>query len=138
MTIRVGLWIDHKKAVVVSLTDKGESIRKIESGAKRVVYRGARRIGASHGAQYSQGENQLDNRFMEQLNKYYEEVAGLLRGATHILILGPGEAKTELGARLEREKGPAREIRTEPADKLTDRQIAARVREFFAAASTGS
>lgn len=132
MTKRVGLWIDHKKAVIVSVNEKAEHIQTIESGAKRVEYRGPRRTASSHGAQYSQGEDQLDNQFTEHLNKYYDQVAALLRGAASILIFGPGEARTEFRARLAREKGPPRRIDVEPADRMTDRQIVARVRKYFA------
>lgn len=131
MTNRVGLWIDHQKAVIVSVEEKGETVRKIESGAKHIEYRGGPHPKTAYSAQYSQGDDQLDNQFMERLNKYYDQVAVLLRGATSILILGPGEAKTELKARLAREKGRLRPLYVETADKMTDRQIVARVRDYF-------
>lgn len=131
MTNRVGLWIDHKQAVIVTVHEKGETVQKIESGAKRIEWRGKGRRRAADGAQYAQGEDQLDNQFMEQLKRYYDRVAVLLKGAGSVLILGPGEARTEFKSRLEREKGPPREIQVEPADKMTERQIVARVREHF-------
>ena len=131
MTNRVGLWIDHKKAVIVSVSEQGERLQTIESGAKRIEYRGGARSRAAYSARYTQGEDQLDNRFSEQLNKYYDQVATLLRGATEILIIGPGEAKTEFKARLERQKGPPPQIHLQPADRIPDRQVAARVRQFF-------
>ena len=133
MTNRVGLWIDHKHAVIVSLSEQGESVRKIESGAKRIEYRGGARGKTAYAARYTQGENQLDNQFMEHLNKYYDQVAGLLRDAGEILILGPGEAKGELAENLERAGLGGRIVATEAADKMTARQIAARVRERFSA-----
>jgi hypothetical protein len=131
MANRVGLWIDHKQAVIVTVHEKGETVQKIESGAKRIEWRAKGRRRAPDGAQYAQGEDQLDNQFMEQLKKYYDRVAILLKGASSILIFGPGEARIEFKARLEREKGPPREIQVQPADKMTDRQIVARVREHF-------
>jgi hypothetical protein len=131
MTNRVGLWIDHKQAVIVTVHEKGETVQKIESGAKRIEWRARGRRRSADGAQYAQGEDQLDNQFMEQLKKYYDRVEALLKGASSILILGPGEARTEFKTRLEREKGRPREIQVEPADKMTDRQIVAKVREHF-------
>jgi len=131
MTNRAGLWIDHKQAVIVTIQEQGETVQKIESGAKRIEWRGKGRRRSADGAQYAQGEDQLDNQFMEQLKKYYDRVALLLKGAAGVLILGPGEARTELKARLEREKGSPREIHIEPADRMTERQIVARVREHF-------
>ena len=138
MTNRVGLWIDHKHAVIVSVEQHGAILRKVNSGARRVEYRGGQRTKAAYSTQYGQGDDQLDNQFTEQLNKYYAQVAALLRGATDLLIFGPGEARTELKARLAREKGRPRQLRVEPADKMTDRQIVARAREYFEHSSTDS
>jgi hypothetical protein len=47
------------------------------------------------------------------------------------LILGPGEAKGELEQRLERKGLSGRVVAIETDDKMTNRQIAARVREQF-------
>ena len=46
--------------------------------------------------------------------------------------MGPGEAKGELWERLTRQGLQARIVGVEAADKMTDRQIAALVRERFA------
>ena len=58
-------------------------------------------------AQEDSAEDQRDRRFTGHLNKYYDEVIACIRDADSILILGPGEAKTELQERLE-ERGPRR------------------------------
>jgi len=138
MTNRVGLWIDHKQVVIVSVDEKGETVKRIKSGIERhIQYRGATHPKSPYSAQYQQGEDQLDNQFTGHLNKYYDQVTALLRGATSILVFGPGEAKTELKARLARQKGPPRQVHVEPADKMTDRQIAAKVRKYFEQESGG-
>jgi hypothetical protein len=120
----VGLWIDHRKAVIVSVSDKGEETSLIRSGMeKHVRYSGA--------AQEDSAEDQRDSRFTGHLNQYYDEVISAIRDAESILILGPGEAKGELGKRLEREALAGRVVGIETVDKMTDRQIAARVRQYF-------
>ena len=48
-----------------------------------------------------------------------------------ILIIGPGEAKGELVKRLERDEIGGRIVGFETVDKMTDRQIAERVRQQF-------
>ncbi len=131
MVNRVGLWIDHKNAVIVSIDERGAAVKKIESGAKHLDFRGAPHPKTAYSAQYSQGDDQLDNQFTVHLNKYYEQVISLLRGASSVLVFGPGEAKSELKKRMAREKGLAPEIHLEPADRMTDRQIVAKVRDFF-------
>jgi hypothetical protein len=132
MMKNIGLWIDHKKAVIVIQNEQGEDIQKIESGIGRHVrYRGASHPKSPYSAQYQQGDDQLDNKFTEQLNKFYEKVIELIRGAQAVLIIGPGEAKRELEKRIFHAKVKVPIIDIVPADKLTDRQIAAKVRSYF-------
>jgi len=132
MMKNIGLWIDHKKAVIVIQNEQGEDIQKIESGVGRHVrYRGASHPKSPYSAQYQQGDDQLDNKFTEQLNKFYEKVIELIRGAQAVLIIGPGEAKRELEKRILHAKVKVPTMDIVPADKLTDRQIAAKVRSYF-------
>jgi stalled ribosome rescue protein Dom34 len=119
-----GLWIDHRKTVIVSITDKGEETSLIKSDMeKHVRYSGA--------TQEDSAEDQRDTRFTGHLNKYYDRVISRIRDAESILILGPGEAKVELEKRLENEALSKRIVGIETVDKMTDRQIAARVRQYF-------
>jgi hypothetical protein len=132
MTKNIGLWIDHKKAVIVTQNEQGEDIQIIESGVGRhVPYRGASHPRSPYSAQYQQGDDQLDNKFNEQLNKFYEKVITQLRGAEAVFILGPGEAKLEFEKRIAHAKVNVEIVGIESADKLTDRQIAAKVRDYF-------
>ncbi len=131
MTRSVGLWIDHKNAVIVAVNKQDVIVRKLESGAKHHEYRGATRPKTSYSAQYNMGDDQLDKQYLVQLNKYYDQVIGLLRNAPEILIFGPGEAKVELKSRLESGKGSAPKVRVETADRMTERQIVARVRKYY-------
>ena len=128
----IGLWIDHKKAIVVIQNENGEDIQQIESGiARHVHYRGAAHPKSPFSAQYQQGDDQLDNKFTEQLNKFYEKVIVYLREADAVLIFGPGEAKLELGKRIAHEKVRVQIVGIETADKMTQRQIASKVRNYF-------
>ena len=130
--MNVGLWIDHKKVVMVSVRDGVVEIKQIESGLeKHVRYRGAPHPKTPYSAQYAQGDDQIDKKYMGHVNKYYGRVIAQLRGAAGLLILGPGEAKHELEKRIAHEKIPVRIVGVETADKMTDRQIAARVRKYF-------
>jgi len=124
MKREVGIWIDHRKTVIVSVTDKGEETSLIKSDMeKHVRYSGA--------AQEDSAEDQRDARFTGHLNKYYDQVISRIRDAESILILGPGEAKVELEKRLEGEGLSGRVVGIETVDKMTNRQIAAKVRKRF-------
>jgi stalled ribosome rescue protein Dom34 len=90
---------------------------------KHVRYSGA--------AQEDSAEDQRDARFTGHLNQYYDQIVSCIRDAESILILGPGEAKVELAKRLEKQALSERVVGIETVDKMTDRQIAARVRRQF-------
>ena len=72
-----------------------------------------------------------DRQFGNHLNSYYDEVIAVIRDADSIQIFGPGEAKGELEKRIEHEGLKAHILAVETVDKMTDRQISAKVREHF-------
>ncbi len=65
------------------------------------------------------------------LNIYYDEVVSCIRDAESILIFGPGEAKGELKKRLEKDNLGDHIVGIEPADRMTDPQVVAKVKEHF-------
>jgi hypothetical protein len=132
MMNNIGLWIDHKQAILVIQSESGEEVQKIESGVGRhIPYRGASNSKAPYSAQYQQGDDQLDNKFNEHLNKFYDKVIAHLRAAQSVLIFGPGEAKHELEKRIAHGKLKAQIVGVETADKMTERQVLSRVRKQF-------
>lgn len=122
----VGLWIDHREATIVTLTGEAEQVERIDSGMEKHVR-------FSGGAEQGSGEDTRDRRFANHLDQFYQAVIERIRAAEAILIFGPGEAKGELAKRLEGENLTGRIVGIETVDKMTDRQIAARVREHFQA-----
>jgi uncharacterized ferredoxin-like protein len=125
MKKRVGLWIDHRRAVVVTLTEQGEDIRQISSGMEKHV----RFAGGT--SEDGSTEDIRERQFAGHLTAFYEEVAASVRDAEAIFLIGPGEAKREL-EKLLKTKGLGKCIAgLETADKMTDRQIAAKVRHRF-------
>lgn len=132
MKKEIGLWIDRREAILVILTEGEEEIRHIASSSEKYT----REPGKSH-ARNPEGligftvEDQRDRKYANQLNNYYDEVIAVLRGADAIQIFGPGEAKGELTKRIGRNGLKARMPATEATDRMTDRQISAKVREHF-------
>jgi stalled ribosome rescue protein Dom34 len=124
MKRHVGLWIDHRVAVIVTMTDKVEKTMRVISDMEK-------RIQFSAEPQIHPGKEQRDLRFADQLGKYYDRVVSCIRDADSILILGPGKAKLELRTRLEGHSLGARVTGVETVDQMTDRQLSVRVREHF-------
>ena len=121
MKTTAGLWIDHKKAVIAFVVGKETEVKLISSN----IEKHHRQSGVSTPADIRQRE------LTEHLNVYYDEVVSCIREAKSILIFGPGEAKGELKKRLEKDNLGGHIIGVEPADKMTDPQIVAKVRGQF-------
>lgn len=129
-----GLWIDHRRAVVVSITDDGETIERFESDIERKVrLSGGSRTGKTpYGPQQVSVDGRQEERIKRQLRQFYQEIIRKIQDSNNILILGPGEAKTELKKEIEKSRALASANMTmATADKMTDKQIAARVRKFY-------
>ncbi|RPI01434.1 MAG: hypothetical protein EHM64_15720 [Ignavibacteriae bacterium] len=124
MKRKVGLWIDHKKSVIFSLSDEGAEIKRISSELEQPL-----RI--SGGEQKESAEKHKDMRLTGHLNKYYDEVILYIRMAESIFIFGPGEAKIELKKRLENMGLHKYIVAIETVDKMTDNQIVVKVRQRF-------
>ena len=132
MGTKVGLWIDHRKAMIVAVTDKGEEARLIISRAERQLRRsGDSPLKGSYETLQVPADDSRQKTFTGHLNIYYDAVIAAMRDAESILIFGPGEAKGELRKRLEKNNLGGRIVAIEAVDKMTDRQIAAKVRQHF-------
>ena len=130
-----GLWIDRRNAVIVSITDEGETIERVKSNVERKVRLsgGSRTAKTPYGPQQVAVEGKQEDRIKRQLREYYQEIIRRIQDANQILILGPGEAKIEIKKEIQKSRELAlRKISVEPADKMTEKQIAAKVRQFFA------
>jgi hypothetical protein len=132
METKVGLWIDHRKALIVAVTDQGEEIRLIISRVEKQPGRsGGIRSTTPYESQLVPADDHRERRSTGLLNIYYNAVIACISDAESILIFGPGEAKGELKKRLERNKLGGRIVGIETIDRMTDRQIAAKVRQYF-------
>jgi hypothetical protein len=132
MKTTAGLWIDHRKAIIVAVTDKGEEIGLIISKAEKQLRRsGDSPLKGGYEPLQVPAADSRQKMLTGQLNIYYDAVIASIRDAESILIFGPGDAKDDLKKRLKRNKLGGRIIGIETVDKMTDRQIAAKVRKYF-------
>ncbi len=131
MKTTAGLWIDHRKAVIAIVSAEGEQTMEIRSDVEKQPGRFAGVRSTTHYGQQVPAPDSHEREFTAHLNNYYAEVIAAIRDAESILLFGPGEAKGELKKRLERDKLGGHIIAIETVDKMTDRQIAAKVRECF-------
>ncbi len=132
MNTLAGLWIDHREAVIVLLSEKGQETRRIKSDVEKQLRRSRGSSSrAPFEAQMVPAEDSREREYMGHLANYYDEVISCLRPAKAILLFGPGEAKGEIRKRIERDKLDLRIRRFETMDKMTERQIAQKVRRHY-------
>ena len=132
MKTKVGLWIDHRKAIIVTVTDKGEEIGLIISRVEKQPRRsGDSPLKGPYEPHHVPAQDSLQRTFTGHLNIYYDAVIASIRDAEAVLILGPGEAKGELKERLEKHGAAGRIVGVETVDRMTDGQVAAKVRQHF-------
>ena len=132
MKKKVGLWIDHRKTVIVFFAGEEEEIKIVRSNVEKQIQRDATsRSGGSFESQAVPSDDRQQRTFTKHLNTYYNDVISYIRDAEFILIFGPGEAKGELKKYLEREGLGGNIIGIETVDEMTDPQIAAKIRQYF-------
>jgi hypothetical protein len=124
MNQRMGIWIDHKTAVIVSTSAGHVTTKTLESEVEaHPRYSGQQDVG---------GEKKYEQRHGQQLDRYYDDVISQIGVPEALLIFGPGEAKLELKERLGRYKALSEcTVDIETADKLTGPQIVAKVKKHF-------
>ena len=132
MQKQVGLWIDHRKTVITTLIDGAATTHKVLSNlAKRTRFSSSSRFNTPDKKQLSASEDGRDRQFENQLDAYYAQITSLIKDASAIWIIGPGEARVELEKFLKNHNLADCITGVEPADKLTDKQIASKVRLYF-------
>ena len=132
MSGKAGVWIDHRGAVIVALAENGEHLTHIASKVEKHLARGGDSpLKGTYEPLQVPSDDKRQRALTGELNDYYDLVIKAIRNYDSLLLLGPGEAKGELHKRLVKSTFNARVDAVETADKMTDPQIAAKVRAHF-------
>lgn len=133
MATKAGVWIDHKQAIVVLITDKGQDIKKIAFDIGQPVRRASKsRTKNKFTPNDFVAEGTLERKVEADRKSYYDDVIACIRGADSLLILGPGDAKGEFNKHIKAKKVRGVVVELETTDKMTDNQLAAKVKKHFA------
>lgn len=124
MKKELGLWLDQREAVLVTVTHTGEEIKRISSDVEQQGHFSAHAPAGSP-------EEQRDRRLGNHLQQYYADVIVAIREADSILILGPGAAKGEIEKQLEHENLSGRIVGIETVNQLPEPELVARIRHYF-------
>jgi len=138
----VGIWVDRKKAVIVTRREPERSyeedeqitVTEISSDTERKVRLagGSRTRNRPWGPQEVAVDSKIESRQKQQLKKYYHQIIEIIKDADKIMIMGPGEAKLELKKEIEKSKSLITKIAgVYTRDKMTANQVSAEVKSYF-------
>jgi hypothetical protein len=121
---KLGIWIDHKKAIVVSVAREHTLVTRLRSSL--------RPHGRFHGAQDGGGEQKYEARHLKGVAHFIDAVARHVERGDEVFILGPGEAKGALARRIRQMKSLKGVATTSnAAGKLSEAQIVAAIRKRY-------
>jgi hypothetical protein len=124
MNHRVGVWIDHRKALIVTVTEDGQHTSLVVSNIEKTPRHATDAVILA-------ADDRRQRALTNHLNTYYHLVIAAVRDARSIYVCGPGESKLELKKQLARHRPGTRLAALESVGKMTDRQFIARVRGHF-------
>jgi hypothetical protein len=107
----IGIWLDHKKAHIVTLIkdemtfeQEREITELVESNVDRKVKLsgGSRTRKTPYGPQNVAVDGKQEFQIRRQLKNFYQGIINKVEDAGRIYIFGPGEAKSELKKEIDR------------------------------------
>jgi hypothetical protein len=125
MKSQVGLWIDDRKAVIVTIITPQDGTGLFQANLEKQV-----RF-SDDLSRDSRAHDLRANKYSSSLSSYYDDVMECIHDAEFIQIFGPGDAKLELEKRLKREALSGCIVTIETTEKMTDRQLEAKVWQHF-------
>ena len=138
MQDKVGIWVDHKKAVLVHFTASGHEIKQVKFKAGKPLSEG--RVASrnkSHGRMDFVAEDRVQNKAEVDRKGYYRDIIAATNGCAELFVFGPAQAKTELKKQLLAKKVPGLVLDVAAAEDMTEAQIAATARAHFASKAGG-
>ena len=130
---KVGIWLDCEKAYIISLFEEKHVVETVESNVEtRLRFTGESKSFSGRGGALVNLSKKKTKRKKHQVDQFIVSLAKRISSAEGIFIFGPAETKRELSKVLIRRKDKS-SVYVEPADKMTEKQMIARVRKHFLA-----
>ena len=121
-TKKIGIWMDHQNANLIEFTRDPMETKTIHSKF-------------THDAKENslqQGENKMHTKEQHQHAEYYKAIGEVIHQYESVVLFGPTDAKVELYNILKADHHFSQvRIQVKQADKMTENQQHAFVKEFF-------
>ncbi len=120
----LGIWMDHENAHIIECTNEQIELKTIESEFTHDV-----KVDSLN----NKGETQMHNKEQQLQGSYYKKLGEVILNYQGVLLFGPTNAKVELFNVLNADRRFADiKIDVQQADKMTENQQQAFVRDYFA------
>jgi len=119
---KLGIWMDHSNAHLMEFTidEAKEEVKSLESFHEDRDYN------------MSKGEKMMHNKEQQELLVFYNMLGDYIKHYQDVILFGPTDAKVELLNVLKADHHFENiKIETKAADKMTENQQHAFVREYF-------
>lgn len=134
MKKQTGIWIDTSKAVIVSLEDGKDHLTQIESDIENTVnYEKEGSKGYFSGGHHVNSESKFDERKKHLIDNFLTDVIQQVKDSDEVYVFGPAEAKNKLKQQFQTKfSTEATKLKSiENADHMTEKQIVAKVKQFY-------
>jgi acetyl-CoA carboxylase beta subunit len=117
-----GIWMDHADALLMELSNGDITTKTITS---KFTHQQKEQV-------LAKGEKAMHHKEQHEELAYYQEIGVAIKDCTEVMLFGPTEAKTELLNILRADHHFDNiEIEIMPADKMTENQQQAFVKDYF-------
>jgi hypothetical protein len=130
---KAGVWIDKKEAKIISIESENEQIKTIVSNVEDYRPSGGSGTRLKGGPQDVVQDSKFLEREKHQLADYFKKITHLIKDADDVVIFGPAQTGDKLYKELSEQKLYNFEsLSVMKADSLTENQIIAWVRDYYA------
>lgn len=117
----LGIWMDHSIAHLIILKDNTVISKTIESA-----------VDQDEKQNYGKDESLKHSKEQKHLHDYFNKISNVIKNYKEVLLFGPTDAKNELFNLLKADRlFRGIKIEVESADKLSENQMHAFVKEYY-------
>lgn len=130
---QTGIWIDSKKAVIITFKNKESNTKIIYSGVEgKNRIEGEGKEFGRFGNQFSTLEKKLEKKYQLEIIEYLKEVIKALESTDDLVLFGPAQVKIELKKLIEKDNKLLKKLLdVVDADSMTDNQLVAWVKKYY-------
>jgi len=131
---KTGIWLDKDKAHIVTIDGKTEKFETVQSNIEHYKIHGGSGTRFKGGPQDVVQDSKYLEREKHQFKAYFKAITDKVNDSSEIVLFGPAKTNERFAKTLqENNDALAMKIKAvKKADSMTDNQIKAWVRDFFA------